>query len=67
MKTSKLAKAKIACDEFLKAYNELCKREDMICRWEPDDPFFRGCKESGALRRKSMQLSRSLSELRKPN
>ncbi len=61
MNLEKLLEAKSEAERFLKKVEKLEERANT------DTYAFWGCKESGDVRRSSMDLSRSLSELRKPN
>jgi hypothetical protein len=47
------------------AYNFIGKAEDAIDRLEADKLAKYGCKETGAVRRASMDLTRALVEIRK--
>ena len=58
--TDALANAK----RFIKLAGELMKRDDMH-RGDKTGGSYEGCKESSAVRRCSMDLTRSLSKLRK--
>ena len=40
---------------------------DVLVRHEADSFTFYGCKETASLKRKSMELTRALAELRKPS
>ena len=60
MKAEKLRKAKAEAKRFLELVAPLEKR------WAEDAWAKHGCKESGAVGRSSLDLSRALAELRKP-
>ena len=66
MNRDRVEKAKAEALRFLEAVEKVEENFPEYNRWAGHTPFGCGTKDTGALRRASLELTRALAEMRKP-
>ena len=70
-----LERLKAECEQMVRDIDAVIAEANTQTKWEPETqtfetyaqwPFFGGTRATGAMRRHSMDLTRSLAEMRKP-